>query len=239
MGESEGVRRVERSIAETGRAYDRLAPWYDTIASIGERRLLDEAVGLLELRTGEKVLEIGCATGRGLVQLSAAVGMTGFASGVDLSGAMLRVAGRKLLRAGAGRCVHLCQADAKAIACKEDTFDALLMGFTLELFDTPDIPRVLAECRRVLRRGGRLCIASLSRRGGPGFAVRLYEWFHDRMPAVADCRPILVEDSIRNAGFIIAGVVQRSLAGLPVEIVLSTKPSSSGSEHTEQRRSQG
>lgn len=229
MGQLEAVRRVERSIAETARAYDRLAPWYDTIAGMGERRLLDEAVGLLELRTGEKVLEVGCATGRGLVQLSAAVGMTGFVSGVDLSVAMLRVAERKLLRAGSGRCVRLWQADAKAIACAEDTFDAVLMGFTLELFDTPDIPRVLAECRRVLRRGGRLCVAALSRAGGSTVAVRVYEWFHDRMPALADCRPILVEDSIRNAGFSIAGVVQRSLSGLPVEIILSTKPGGSDS----------
>ncbi len=225
MGESEGVRRVERSIVDTQRTYDRLAPWFDTITSPGERRLLDEAVELMKLRRGEKVLEIGCGTGRGLARLSAAVGPTGRVSGFDLSVGMLRIARSKLLRAGSDRCVRLWQGDAKSIACAEDTFDALLMGFTLELFDTPDIPRVLAECRRVLRRGGRLCIASLSRRGGPGFAVRLYEWFHDRLPALVDCRPIQVEGCIRNAGFNIVHVVQRSLTGLPAEIVLATNTS--------------
>jgi ubiquinone/menaquinone biosynthesis C-methylase UbiE len=228
VGDGQGVRRVERSAAATRLAYDRLAPWYDSITVLGERRLLDEAIVRLGVRSGERLLEIGCGTGRGLVQLSRAAGVTGKVLGLDLSARMLGIARRRVERASLGGRVMLRQADAKEIPCAGQSFDAVLMSFTLELFDTPDIPRVLAGCGRVLRGQGRLGVVALSRRGEPGIAVRLYEWVHDKMPSVADCRPILVEDSIREAGFTIAGLVPRSLSGLPVEIVLASKPPATG-----------
>ncbi|HEX77625.1 MAG TPA: methyltransferase domain-containing protein [Dehalococcoidia bacterium] len=71
---------------------------------------------------------------------------------------------------------------------------AIYMASTLELFDTPDIPRVLQEIKRVLKPRGRLVVASMSREGHENSKfLRFYEWLHQRFPRYASCRPIYVE----------------------------------------------
>jgi len=96
------------------------------------------------------------------------------------------------------------------------------MSFTLELFDTPGILGVLRDCRRVLRPGGRICVVSLSRRTCAR-AVRAYEWFHERLPVLVDCRPILVGEALTEAGLAVEESLPAKMWGLPVDIVLGRK----------------
>ena len=62
-----------------------------------------KAVDRLELKRGERVLEVGCGTGRNLALLREAVGPEGHVYGVDLSDGMLAEAQR------------LCDAILKAV----------------------------------------------------------------------------------------------------------------------------
>jgi ubiquinone/menaquinone biosynthesis C-methylase UbiE len=101
--------------------------------------------------------------------------------------------------------------------------NALLMSFTLELFDTPEIPLVLQECWRVLRVEGRIAVIAMSRRGRVGLMLRLYEWAHKRWPAYLDCRPIYAQEALQAAGFTVAESSVALMYGLPVEIVLAQK----------------
>jgi len=76
------------------------------------------------------------------------------------------------------------------------------MASTLELFDTPEIPGVLKEIKRVLKPNGRLSIGSLSRENREeSLFVKIYEWLHLKVPKFANCRPIYVEKSVREAGY--------------------------------------
>ena len=169
-----------------------------------------------------RILEIGPGTGHALLSLASSPSGSGRAYGIDLSGGMLGVARGRVSRHGLLKRVELCQGDGAKLPFDARCFDAVFMSFTLELFAAPEIPEVLGECQRVLRSGGRVCIVALSNKKN-GWMARMYERAHARLPQVVDCRPIPVQQVIREAGFEILEVKDASMWGLPVEIVLAVK----------------
>jgi len=224
------ISRVTRSKEEARTTYNRLSRFYDLLTVFGEKRLREQALRRLAASSGERVLEIGFGTGRALVALARAVGPAGKVSGVDISDGMMAVAHVRLARAGLAARVTLLRADAASLPLPDASFDAVFASFTLELFDTPEIPVVLKECRRVLRPGGRLVVVALSRRGGGGCALELYEWAHRALPRWVDCRPIYVKEALCEAGFEIVSVDTDRMWGLPVETVAAVRPGSHEAE---------
>jgi demethylmenaquinone methyltransferase/2-methoxy-6-polyprenyl-1,4-benzoquinol methylase len=121
--------------------------------------------------------------------------------------------------------VDLYLGDAAHLAFIEaDHLDGVFMSFTLELFDNPEILRVLQECHRILKPNGRIVVVSMTKTDPPGVAVRIYEWFHEHLPDYADCRPIFARQALEQSGFKIQDTSVSSMWGLPVEIVLGEKP---------------
>ena len=102
-------------------------------------------------------------------------------------------------------------------------FDGIFMSFTLELFPDDEIPVVLKECMRVLKSGGRLCVACMSKKGKQTTMMKLYVWSHKKYPGFVDCRPIFAGQAVESAGFNIANSTLMSMWGLPVEILLGIK----------------
>ncbi|MBE0699377.1 MAG: class I SAM-dependent methyltransferase, partial [Anaerolineaceae bacterium] len=161
------------------------------------------------------VLEIGYGPGESLDGLARSGAR---AWGLDLSPGMARVAFRRLERAGFVRQVGVQVGDAAWLPYPAGCFDGVMLAFTLELFDTPEIALVLAEVRRVLRSDGRLCVAALALTEQPNAMVRAYEWFHQRFPAWADCRPIPLGRMAEEAGFHASESWRGSMWGLAVEM---------------------
>jgi ubiquinone/menaquinone biosynthesis C-methylase UbiE len=201
--------------------YDRLSRWYDSF-SASERRISKTGLSLLKTQPGEKVLEIGFGTGHALIDLARAVGETGNVCGIDLSPGMLSVARRHVRRSNMDGRISLHIGDATHLPFSNDHFQVALMSFTLELFETTEIPIVLAECKRVLIPGGKLGIISLAKKDLR--IVKIYEWFHAHFPHVVDCRPILVSQILDFAGYRVIRTLEVSLWGLPVEATLARKP---------------
>jgi len=217
------ISRVTRSKEEAQATYDRISRWYDLLEGIWERR--SRGVGLRKLgaREGEVVLEIGFGTGHGIVALAQSVGGSGRVYGMDLSPRMVDITRARVREAGLSERVELRCGDAVQLPFEAGAFDAIFMSFTLELFDTPEIPKVLKECQRVLRGEGRVCAVSLSKTGGSDWMRRLYEWGHRKWPQLFDCRPIFVQRALEGAGFHILDATQMPMWGLAVEIILASK----------------
>ena len=221
---TETISRVNRSKEDARASYNRLSRWYDVIAGSTEKKYRDWGLEKLSAQAGEKILEVGFGTGHCLVSLAGAVGPNGGVIGVDISDGMLAIARARLENEGLSDRVELHLGDAARLDFIESgTLDGVFMSFTLELFDNPEIPRVLQECHRILKPGGRLAVVSMTKTNPPGVAVRMYEWFHEKVPNYADCRPIFARQAIEQSGFSIQDVSVSSMWGLPVEIVLGKK----------------
>lgn len=216
--------RVTRSKAQARHSYDRLSRWYDLLSAGAEEKYKQAGLRMLAAREGEAVLEIGFGTGQCLAQLARAVGAAGQVTGLDLSTGMSRVAQARLERRGLRQRVELVCGDAACLPFNPQAFEAIFASFTLELFDTPEIPQVLAECGRVLRPDGRLCLVSLSKMEPAGWMSRLYEWAHQQFPAAIDCRPIPLRQEVQRAGYRVVEANSFSMFGLPVEVLLAKKP---------------
>jgi len=221
-GSQPEVLRVLNTKGETKAFYNKISNVYDLLADQSEEPIRRAGLEKLNARPGEKVLEIGCGTGHCLVALAQAVGDAGKIYGIDLSDEMLKIARENLEKDGLTDRVELICEDAGKLSYAAETLDAIFMSFTLELFDTPEIPNVLAECKRVLRPGGRIAVVGVSKEGEGGVILQVFEWTHKHFPNLMDCRPIFVRKALEAAGFHIESVENRTM-WIPVEIALAFK----------------
>jgi len=216
---------VPRSKEQAKRFYDRISKVYDYLIGAFERKYAEMAVERLSVEEGEIVLEVGFGTGHCLKRMAQSVGKMGKVYGLDISSGMLETTRRRLAKAGLMDKVELQCGDATTLPYGDNSFDVVFMSFTLELFDTPEIPKLLAEIGRVLKLGGRIGVVSISKENGKSLLLRLYEWAHRKWPKYVDCRPIYLERSLREAGYEIRKKEKVKLFGLPVEIAVAMKES--------------
>jgi demethylmenaquinone methyltransferase/2-methoxy-6-polyprenyl-1,4-benzoquinol methylase len=215
---------VPRTKKEARQAYDTISTYYGyTIGALGNK-YGKKALERLSIAEGESVLEIGFGTGHCLKLIAESVGQKGRVCGIDISPRMIGITRERLENAGLASSAELYWGDATRLPFAARTFDAVFMSFALEVVDTPEIPRVLEETRRVLKPGGRLGVASMSKENGESISLRLYEWIHNKCPKYVGSRPIYAEKSLIQAGFHIQSRDRVRVFGLPAEIILAVSP---------------
>ena len=223
--QNDRILRVLRTKAQAKESYDKISRFYDCFTGMFEKKYRNMALERLNIKRGETVLEIGFGTGHCLKQMAESVGENGKAYGIDISSGMLEVSKQRLEETGLLDRVELYCGDASKMPYEDNKFDAVFMSFTLELFDTPEIPKVLGEIKRVLKPNGRLGVVSMSKENGDSILLGLYELMHKKIPQYVDCRPIYVDQSIKDARFEIEYKEKVKLFGLPGEIVIGVSPS--------------
>ena len=213
------ILRVFQSKDQTKAFYNKISHVYDLLSERSEAPMRKAGLALLKPMAAESILEIGFGTGHTLVSLAKAVGPNGKVFGLDLSDQMAKLAKQHLAEAGLLDRARIKCGDATQLAYAAGSMDAVFMSFTLELFDTPEIPKVLSECRRVLRPGGRIVVVGMSKAATQDPLLKVFEWTHEHFPNFLDCRPIYVQAELERAGFKIQKALKKHM-WIPVEIVL-------------------
>jgi phosphatidylethanolamine/phosphatidyl-N-methylethanolamine N-methyltransferase len=128
--------------------YKLWAPVYDKVMGPFAGTARRQALELLNLRAGERVLLSGVGTGLDLPQLTAGVK----AVGIDLSPAMLHKAQVRV----DGQDVTLRAMNAQTLDFPDSSFDVVILNLILSV--VPDGAAAFREAWRVLRPGGRAVI---------------------------------------------------------------------------------
>lgn len=173
--------------ASLASAYDRRWAHYIT-------RSVDETMRRLELRSGDKLLDVGCGTGvllEAVCRRASPVRVTG----LDLAMPMLRVAGHRL---EAGR--PLVAGDVMRLPFRTGTFQVIVSTSSFHYWSDPRT--ALAEIARVLAPAGRLVITDWC---DDYLACHIYNWVlrrldpaHQRAYSQRECAGLL-----GDAGYII------------------------------------
>jgi demethylmenaquinone methyltransferase/2-methoxy-6-polyprenyl-1,4-benzoquinol methylase len=205
------------------RTYDALSRWYRLLSDPSEAPMRREGLAMLGLRPGETVLEIGSGPGMDLPVMAEQVGEAGSVWGLDLSSGMLHVSRRTLRHDRRALPVRLVQGDAIQLPFRSHALDAVQLSFTLELFADSEIPRVLREAGRVMRREGRLGVVCLSNHHPDEVVTRLYWRAHRSFPGVIDCRPINASEILEANGYTLRHAVVRSMWGIRVAVLVACR----------------
>jgi len=157
----------DRSVV-SGR-YDRIAhliPLFDRLFFV-PWNLRKNAARALGISRGDRVLDIGCGTGRNFPHLREAVGPSGHIYGIDISRGMLRKA-QQVSDDNGWQNITLTECDAAEYVAPEPP-DAVL--FSLSFNTMPHHRAVLWNVWNQLRPGGRLVI--MDAKVPPGLGGRL------------------------------------------------------------------
>ena len=139
-----GVERVAEAAVKLGRLG----------TSVAETRVRQQWLDLLSLRPGEIVVDVGAGSGVITIDLARAIAPGGRVFAADPSAGLLDVARSAARDAGIGHLVDCRVADGRKLPFGLAGFDAAGCHWVLLHVERPG--EVIAEMKRVTRRGGRV-----------------------------------------------------------------------------------
>lgn len=156
----------------------------------------------LELKQGERVLDIGSGPGLLACDIAASVGPAGRVCGIDISEDMLTMSRR---RCADQPWTEFQKADATKLPYPDDSFDTAVSTQVYEY--VADVPTALAELHRVVRPGGRVVVVDtdygslvINTENEARMELVLSAWnehfVHGRLPRI-------LSRQLRDAGFAI------------------------------------
>jgi len=139
--------------ATTRSIYDFHSMFYDATFGRLVKRRIARAINHMDIREGERVLDLGIGTGVSLHYYPRRARVYG----VDLSGGMLREARKKIIERRMEN-VAVFQADALCLPFADDSFDHIFMSHVISVVSDPF--KLVREAQRVAKPNARLVIVN-------------------------------------------------------------------------------
>jgi len=155
-------------------AYNLWSLFYGSIVVPMERKPRLRGIELAAIQPQDRILEVAVGTGAALLEILKRVDKANVVHGVDLTPGMLEKARRTVAKAGFTN-VDLRLGDARSLPFDDNAFDVLFNSYMLDLIPLADMPTVLGEFRRVLKKNGRLVMVNMSKEHGITLWERLYQ----------------------------------------------------------------
>ena len=155
--------------------FDRSAPTYDAVGVAFFTDVGRRLVALAPVRTGERVVDLGCGRGAALFPAATAVGPTGTVLGIDLAPTMVAMTRADARVRGLAN-VSVEMGDAQEPGLTSGRYDVVLSSLTV--FFLPDPLAGLRAWRDAVVDGGRLALSTFVDRDDPR-----WEWLSEIFPS--------------------------------------------------------
>jgi SAM-dependent methyltransferase len=158
------VRDAYRNVPPTTAAVAYKLYGADELAMV-PRSAIDRALGVAnhlrfaDLTPGETVLDLGCGAGIDTILAAQRAGRSGKVIALDFLPEMLQRTTGAARAAGLAN-VETLEGEMEAVPRADASVDLIISNGVINL--SPRKARVMAECARVLRPGGRLCVSDLT-----------------------------------------------------------------------------
>ena len=210
---------------EARRAYDRIGTLQDWQAFYE-----DPATNALlrhgDFDSAEAVFEFGCGTGRfALHLLTEFLSANAYYRGVDVSPKMVSLAQARLAPYSSRAQVVLTEGEPP-VGEPAESCDRFVSNYVFDLLAEEDIQAVLREARRMLRREGCLCLASLSTGVGPlsRTVARVWNWIQAHRPSVVGgCRPVNLLPLLPASGWQVRHHAKVVAFGITSEVLVAQR----------------
>lgn len=183
---------------EIGHVYDGIAGIYDIWGRLTEARARDRALELAEIQDGQHILEVAVGTGLAFYEI-VRHNPHGHNLGIDLSKGMLEKAEQRLKALGQAN-YSLRVGTAFALPLEDESVDILVNNYMFDLIAFEDMERVLAEFKRVLRKGGKLILVNMTE--GERWGSQIYDRVYSLSPKLmGGCRGVKLSGKLQEYGF--------------------------------------
>ncbi len=215
-------KKIEARVSqdEIAKVYDSLANVYDIWGNLTESKARNRALELAEIKNNQNILEVAVGTGLAFFEIVKR-NPDGTNIGIDISAGMLKKAGKRLSRLSEAS-YALKQASAFALDSEDEQFDVLINNYMFDLIPFDQMDAVLAEFKRVLKKGGKLVLVNMTL--GEKFGSGIYDLIYRISPRLmGGCRGIRLSEKLKEHGFHIKRREYHQQCLFPSEVILAYK----------------